>query len=244
MNSIILCEGKTDEIILSYYLTKMSGWKFTKKPPFRFDKKDNYVVNWYKREDNFLLIVGVGGKNNFKNIFNNILIPMLIEDKTNIFTKIAILSDKDNNTIEYNLNLHKELFKNLTNNFYLKNKEWVTVNYYDKSEDLQEIKILSLTIPNNSQGALETALIQSISENEYDKNIADKSEEFINQIYNSKCADKYLKNDSLKLKAHLSTIFSIISPQKVFSELDELLVSVNWEKYKTINDCFGELLKI
>lgn len=33
MNKIILCEGETDAILLSYYLDKVAGWKFCKKVP-------------------------------------------------------------------------------------------------------------------------------------------------------------------------------------------------------------------
>ena len=33
MNKIILCEGETDAILLSYYLDKVAGWKFCKKGP-------------------------------------------------------------------------------------------------------------------------------------------------------------------------------------------------------------------
>ena len=33
MNKIILCEGETDAILLSYYLGKLAGWKFCKKAP-------------------------------------------------------------------------------------------------------------------------------------------------------------------------------------------------------------------
>lgn len=33
MNKLILCEGKTDAILLSYYLGKMVGWKYTRKGP-------------------------------------------------------------------------------------------------------------------------------------------------------------------------------------------------------------------
>ena len=30
MKSIIFCEGKTDAILLSYYLEKVADWKFSK----------------------------------------------------------------------------------------------------------------------------------------------------------------------------------------------------------------------
>ena len=33
MNRLILCEGKTDAILLGYYLMKTDGWELERKPP-------------------------------------------------------------------------------------------------------------------------------------------------------------------------------------------------------------------
>ena len=33
MNKLILCEGMTDAVLLSYYLDKVAGWKFCRKAP-------------------------------------------------------------------------------------------------------------------------------------------------------------------------------------------------------------------
>ena len=33
MNKLILCEGATDAILLSYYLERTAGWKFVRQPP-------------------------------------------------------------------------------------------------------------------------------------------------------------------------------------------------------------------
>ena len=33
MNSLILCEGATDAILLSYFLEKVSGWTYSAKAP-------------------------------------------------------------------------------------------------------------------------------------------------------------------------------------------------------------------
>ena len=40
MNKIILCEGKNDVILLSYFLRKVAGWECCKKPSVnkRIDK--------------------------------------------------------------------------------------------------------------------------------------------------------------------------------------------------------------
>lgn len=73
MNKVILCEGETDAILLSYYLGKVAGWKYSRKGPENLNIQadtSNQSVNWYKNNENFLLICAVGGKDNFKNFFD------------------------------------------------------------------------------------------------------------------------------------------------------------------------------
>ena len=58
MNSLILCEGATDAILLSYYLKKVSGWTYTAKAPDGLNirsTRGNESVNWYKRGNDYLL---------------------------------------------------------------------------------------------------------------------------------------------------------------------------------------------
>ena len=50
MNKLILCEGATDAILLSYYLEKTAGWVFCRKPPKTLQIKEDGIeesVNWY-----------------------------------------------------------------------------------------------------------------------------------------------------------------------------------------------------
>ena len=52
MNKLILCEGETDAILLSYYLEKAAGWNYSSKPPQNLSIQttaQNETVNWYKR---------------------------------------------------------------------------------------------------------------------------------------------------------------------------------------------------
>ncbi len=64
MKTLILCEGKTDAILISYLLCKMSGWnptKANKKMSVIVSEKNNEFAYWYVRDDDKLLICGVGG---------------------------------------------------------------------------------------------------------------------------------------------------------------------------------------
>ena len=69
MNKIILCEGETDAILLSYYLDKVAGWKFCKKGPADIAiKTDTFEqsANWYQKDEDRLLICAVGGKDTMR----------------------------------------------------------------------------------------------------------------------------------------------------------------------------------
>ena len=46
MNKIILCEGQTDAILLSYYLGKVSGWEFCRKPPKNIAIKEDTFADY------------------------------------------------------------------------------------------------------------------------------------------------------------------------------------------------------
>lgn len=91
-------------------------------------------------------------------------------------------------------------------------------------------------------GALETVMLDAISENAYDKNIVKKAAMFVQEM--RKEADKYISTDRLMLKAHLGVTLAVQFPEKTFSLIDELIHNIQWEKYAVLKDCFGILEEI
>lgn len=69
MKNIIFCEGKTDAILLSYYLGKVASWNFSKKLtnniglPIRNFENEEVIA--YRKGENELIIWAVGGVSNF-----------------------------------------------------------------------------------------------------------------------------------------------------------------------------------
>lgn len=244
MNSIILCEGPTDAILLSYYLERMYRWTYSKKAPKSYTKveaESNQEVNWYKRGEDYLLIYGVGGKDNFANVIEKYVSKILKNYPTeDSFSKIVILADKDDKNITEIENLHQQwLFPYASE---VKNAQWIENSFVDNFGNEQKLYTLSIIVPAEKQGALETTLLDAISEDEYDKTIVDQSKTFVNDIRPK--ATKYIRTDRLVLKAHLATVFAVMSPEKVFTQLDRLIQEVPWEKSKILSECFAELEKI
>ena len=176
MNRLILCEGKTDAILLGYYLMKTDGWELERKPPSGLAIKaqeQNENVAWYKKDDERLMICAVGGKDNFGQFFSRyIQRPILNASNGDPFPRIALVTDRDDRDI---VEIERDVTEQLSPFFVgTKNREWITNNYLDSFGMEKQIETLLIIIPVEHQGALENVMLDAISEDPYDKNIVDK----------------------------------------------------------------------
>lgn len=112
MNSLMLCEGKTDAILLSYYMKNVFGWVPLRKAPasinIQVERNTNQNVAWYKHGEDYLLIAAVGGNSNFGHFFEQKIKSPLID--ASAFQKIAIVTDRDKREVQ-------EIEKSFTDDF-------------------------------------------------------------------------------------------------------------------------------
>lgn len=241
MNKLILCEGATDAILLSYYLNKVSGWTFCNKPPkdIAIRAEDhNHSINWYRKGDDRLLICGVGGKDNMGPFFRERILRSIVDAAA--FAKIAVVLDRDNHSIADIEANATSVLKPLSAT--MKNQQWIKNSYIDSYGMEQPLDTLLVAVPTEHQGALETIMLDAISEDPYDARIVEKSGEFVKEMRT--VASKYVKNQRSQLKAHLGVTWAIQYPEKVFRQIDEQIQSVEWDKSETLHECFKALEEI
>jgi len=242
MNKLILCEGKTDALLLGYYLGKVAGWERCKNAPKELDIKsdDNRrSVQWYQKKEDYLLICSVGGNTLFKKFFEEEINERLLLVKPT-FDKIAIVTDRDNKeieTIEASVNSDLESVGAL-----VKNRKWVNCSYKDAYCKKKSLLVLLLVVPTEHQGALEKVMLDAIAENKYDGNIVDQTRMFAKQMRND--ASKYIFKDSLELKAHLRLTWAIKNPENFAKTFDEEIGNFPWENSITLRNCFSKLIKM
>lgn len=130
MNKLILCEGATDAILISYYLERMAGWRFCRKPPENLTIKEDNIqesINWYEKDDDRLLICGAGGKDRIKSFFEKKIKQAIVN--ADAFGKIALIldrDDKENTDIEAHASsIFKPVIANAESN------KWIT-NIYER----------------------------------------------------------------------------------------------------------------
>jgi hypothetical protein len=92
------------------------------------------------------------------------------------------------------------------------------------------------------QGALETVLLDAISEDPYDANIVNLVTQFVKTMRAE--AGKYITSDRKELKARLGVTWAVQYPEKVFKLINEQIQSVPWEESEVLKRCFEELIKI
>ncbi|MBQ4601299.1 MAG: hypothetical protein IJB24_00430 [Clostridia bacterium] len=244
MTRIILCEGETDLVLISYYLERTKGWVYTGNPKglkLNFTEQDNKAACNYRNNNDELLICAVGGKDNFGNFFNeNLKKPILRSTAGETEYKIALVTDRDDVTIKEIEHSISEQLSPIVNN--IGNNIWKT-NRIDADLGAKvTIEFLLLVIPKESTGVLETVLMEALSQDKYDANIIEKCGQFVTNIKPD--ADRYIHENRLQLKAQLGVAFSIFNPEKTFSLFKERLVSVRWEDSPNLAKCFEKLVEI
>lgn len=241
MNKLILCEGATDAILLSYYLNRMVGWTHTKKAPPHLDIKtrtETETANWYQKGADYLLISAVGGKDNFGSFFDSRIKAPLFN--ANAFDKIAVVTDRDQRDIS---DIECAMSSALSEiHIDMKNDIWVSGFYRDAYKIKNDISVLLVIVPKEHQGALETVMLDAISEDSYNRNIVKKAGDFSKTMRLE--AGKYISTDRLQLKAHLGVTWAVQFPEKVFSLIDEQIQSVRWEESEILRHCFSKLIEI
>jgi hypothetical protein len=253
MKNIIISEGKTDAILLSYFLIKKYSWQYEKKEDARLKKdigfqieQDNEELNWYNHSDKpngELAIWGVGGIDNIPKRLGDVIERTRREGRSpdNRFEKVIIFFDRDIRTDDDCQNLVNKWFRdNQISIEEIRFEQWmeIRITLFDGKYDI--IKVMAIVLPRDAQGSLETFLAESLRnqpEREYDKQLVDEANIFINKIPD----EPYLTKDRLRAKACLGCILSVISPDWVFSELDRRLKLVEWEKLESVSSVYSLL---
>lgn len=244
MKNIILCEGKTDAILYSYYLIKVCGWKFideshkktfeNKLSKMNIDNAATQASDWYFHGDDILCIYTVGSKDNFADGLKQI-VDINLKTSAEKFTKIVVLSDRDDSCSEdLIIKMIKDSFSNSNIKFKrVLHNEWNKSEEYENMGETYDISVLPLVIPFEESGTIETFMLNcrkeiNIGENALILNVYHFIDELIKNDY---VKNNYLSRRGFVPKAKLGVYFSVVSPNRTFDVGNKILESIPWEKY-------------
>ena len=223
-NTMIFVEGVSDLVLLSLLLKEWNGYDYCcdiKIP----NKLEGMMCSKYSNKESDLHIVSVGGIDNFSYAYN-LMIPVVVSKRTK---RCIFVIDNDYN--DENITMKK-----LNIGVKLKANEWFTASIKDDYEDDKKMEFFIRIIPDDSVGAIESVLIDSMRDNEPE--ITKSSIDFVDGLSNS--ASKYINKNRLKLKAKVGVIFNLISPDTTFDSLTRKFKLIDFNN-ESILTSFGFL---
>lgn len=253
MKRIILCEGKTDAILISYFLERRFGWRYQRSIAARWPavSQQNEEVNWYvnahRASTGQELVIWSGG--------GITQIPEKLAAVTHFnqrnpspedrFEAIVLFFDHDEPT-EVCLKLVSQwiLKANLILLSELQLGEWINaeLDFVGVTPPGKfQLRLLALVLPPNRLGALETFLIDCWQQfSEADAHLVRAARTFIGNLPEL-TRQTYLNHRRLPDKACLGSILSVASPDGIFTKIDPRLKSVPWEKIEAAQSIYGKL---
>jgi hypothetical protein len=252
MQHIILCEGKTDAILISYFLIVKYGWEHNnnKEKSVKLPNiPENETLNWYLRSERAtqnLAVWGVGGISEIPTKLEQIVERTRNErNSDNRFNTIVLYFDRDRRNENECLRLTQDWINNCGVNFQgdVILGEWMTCTLTLKKQPVEEhtIRLLAMALPPNSPGNLETYLLHAIQNySEVDSKIVSKATEFVSSLPDY----PYLERPRYRIKASLGSVLSVMSPDWVFSKLDDRLKRIKWEQIISEENVYSRLGEI
>ena len=228
MYGIILCEGETDAILISYYLHKTLTYSFVKKAPAKLPALTNISksINWYKgAHDNYIAICPIGGAD-FMKAVQEVIRYNKAADENDVFQKMVLVMDNDDESVSASI---KNLGTALACKQELSAGNWESFAYDNAFGQHISGEIACILQPNEEHGALETFVLQALSQDDEEmENAVRQVKEFVGG-FRSK---RYLRHRRDRVKAHLSISLAVMCPSKTFTTIDEFLKGIEWKDYQ------------
>lgn len=241
MNSIILCEGSTDFVLIQYFMRKTYGWEDMKGqvPALRGQVKRSRIL---EKEGDSLTIAGCGGASRLLPFLAYLLERNSLSAGDEAYDKIVLITDRDEASTE-------ELFVEKINEIVAENRlqgseslandKWSGYTYRNGKGKVKAVDLLALVIPFEETGAMETFLLNAISkEDPYDANIIRESNSFVEDIDSER---RYLTKRRYVTKAKFDVYFSIRTAAEQFVERQNIMKKIDWENYALVQKSFQKL---
>lgn len=243
----MICEGSTDYSLLQYYMREVYLWEDDTKKQNNVLKNPGQKSRLLTKGQDTLTIMSAGGCSRLIEGLHNALSRNKLSgaEMSDAFNKIVIVTDRDEVGTESDFikRVQDELdCFNVSVSGEMVNNCWFKCEMLTSIGIKSEFVMLLLIIPFEDNGAMETFLLKAIAaDDEYDKNIIQECEKLIDNVDPQR---KYLTARRIVTKAKFDTYFSIRTPAEQFVERQNILKSVKWEEYSSIQKDFKLLAEL
>lgn len=233
---VIICEGKTDSIVINHFMTSQN-FKYEKDSSkyLKFNTINKQTVDYFKNGSDVLAIWNVDGCGNIKSSIGQV--ESLITVGSDVIDSLAIVTDMDFNLSQ---DIEKEISSYFSRPITLADNVWSKYNYQDSFGSQKSLKTLLTIIPHGQSGALETIMLGALenSGNE-EKLLVSEVNNFIDDLETKNL--RFLDKNRKIIKSKLGCTVNIIDPERTFFDIRAVFDSISWGNYPVIQNHFYEL---
>ena len=244
MKSVVLCEGPDDLWFIGYYLYKVGEWKKCDSPwkNYTIPTLDSgQKVIFLRNGADTLAIWCVGGKDSFSKTISVLLDKIIGTYPFDPINSIVIMRDRDSesdNTILSQMKQWISSEETLTNKV-------ITVWRREIEGILVSVNITPLIIPFSEKGAIETVLMQSISDRDAEGAVVvDEANSYIDKLCSrGEIGTNYLTHERLILKARYASTIAVTNPGHSTSLFQDMVMACPWEESAHVKEHFDVILR-
>ena len=98
-----------------------------------------------------------------------------------------------------------------------------------------------MPVPLTESGALETLLLNALSEDAGNSYIVEKSRDVVRDLLDNidKFSDSYLSTRREQIKAPLAVFLGVTVPERTFDGMKKMMESIPWDNYQAIREMFA-----
>ena len=241
MNSVLLCEGSTDYVLLQYFMRKAYHWeddRSRQEGVFRIENDQESRKLFCK--EHILTVASAGGCSKLKKGLEQALNRnRFASDMRPAFDHIVMITDRDEISTEAEfVGKIQEVFLkwSVCHLEDIHNNKWVKCEMKSDRGERLVFWFLLMVVPFEENGAMETFLLNAIAkENKYDKSIIEACYKFVERVDPER---RCLSARRLVTKAKFDTYFSVRTAAGQFRERQNILKGIEWEEYTVLQEAF------
>ena len=246
MKSVVLCEGPDDLWFIAYYLHKTAGWNICtpKKHWSNYEVvalTQKQKVVFMEKGDLCVAIWCVAGKDCFKPAISTIYEKFIYNFPFDPISSIVIVEDRDDESTDAVLLRMQGWFPGTVG---LENTQ--AAAWRDRIDGVDiSLNIVPVIIPFSEEGAIETLLMNAISEKGCEEEIiVQAAKKYIADLIETEpVGTTYLSHRRLILKAKYAAVIAAINPGHSTGLFKDMVLSSPWEESPSVKTHFDVIVQ-
>ena len=231
MTELVLVEGVSDVQLISYYLQGICGWKHETENTLGItplDKSEH--IESLSKDDNQLILCGVGGNGKFAHFVDNHRVNSMIDDDD--VSSFMVVTDRDDASDARIASVINRSLEKIS----VRAGQWRNNVIADKYGQPKSISTYLLIIPSSERGALERVIINVLNDLPEETELLQEVIRFIDTL-KEELAPELTQNNKAD-KATVGTYFSVRYPKNAMRSFGVFVSKIDWSRSESLNQLF------